>query len=115
MISGLVLYPFSDSYGSGFGVTHFGVVFKYFECVCLLYCFWFPFLVGAAWNLLVVGCCGSAYVCSHVFQPEASSRPRRRRSRRPHEMQETLLRFALLVASMFHHYLDPLGGAGVLA
>ena len=55
--------------------------------------------------IFVVGFCGVSY----VFQLEKWSRLRRRRSRRPQEMHETLLMFALLVRSMYN-----LGGAGVV-
>ena len=36
------------------------------------------------------------------------SRPRRRRGRRPHEMRDTLMLFALLVPSMYYHCLENL-------
>ena len=61
--------------------------------------------------IFVVGFCGVYY----VFQPEKWSRLRRRRSRRPQEMHETLLlMFALLVRSMFYNCVHNLGGAGVV-
>ena len=49
-----------------------------------------------------------------LSQPEAWSRPRRRRSRGPHEMQEPLLMFASFVPFVFDNCLDNLGGVGVL-
>ena len=58
---------------------------------------------------------GSLLKCvSQFFQFEAWSRPRRRRGRRPHEMQDTLMMFALLVPSMFCHCLENLDGVGVV-
>ena len=36
------------------------------------------------------------------------SRPRRRRGRRPHELRDTLMLFALLVPSMYYHCLENL-------
>ena len=48
------------------------------------------------------------------YHPEAWSRPRRRRGRRPHEMQETWLMCVLLVLCMFNNWLFNRGGAGVL-
>ena len=56
-------------------------------------------------------------VCGGVpsfFQLETWSRPRRRRGRRPHEVQDALMTFALLVPSMFYHCLENLNGVGVV-
>ena len=47
--------------------------------------------MGVAWILPVVGFRGRVCVCVcvfHVFQPEAWSRPRRRRGRRPLEQED---------------------------
>ena len=53
-------------------------------------------------------------ICFYVFQPEAWSRPRLRRGRKPDEMQEVLWMFALRVPSLFYDCFDNLVGVGLV-
>ena len=72
---------------------------------------------------LVVGrldsfCCGMVWCCvcfvPGSFNLQRGLRPRRRRGRRPHEMQDALMMFALLVPSMFYHCLENSNGVVVV-
>ena len=87
--------PFWDHFWFNFGVI-LGTLLKWFG--------WFFGDVSESW--FEVGFL--------VFQLETWSRPRRRRGRRPHEVQDTLLMSAFLVPSMFYHCLENLDGVGVV-
>ena len=73
-----------------------------FDVFVFHWCALHIFVVGISYSVV--------WLFLHVFQPETWSRPRRRRDRRPHEMQETLLMFALLVPFVFRQCLDILSG-----